>query len=90
MNGNHESQNKKRNQIMKNLNIQLKPTAGLLTPPFLACFAHLPKAQAFVPPPHEGHPNVSAAQGHEALFYLTTVGGGRFALFLFGPAVFQP
>jgi len=35
----HETQNKKENHIMKNRNIQFKPTAGVLIPLLLACFA---------------------------------------------------
>src|SRR5439155_15002529 len=35
----HETQNKKENHIMKNRNIQFKPTAGVLIPLLLACLA---------------------------------------------------
>jgi len=37
-----------------------------------ACFAHLPIAQAVVPPPDGGYPNFNTAEGDKALFTLTT------------------
>src|SRR5437867_5965774 len=38
-NDGHKPKTRKGNHIMKNRNIQFKPTAGLLIPLFLACFA---------------------------------------------------
>jgi uncharacterized coiled-coil protein SlyX len=38
----------------------------------LLYFAILPKAQAVVPPPDGGYPNFTTAEGHNALFNLTT------------------
>ena len=38
-NDGHKPKTRKENQIMKNRNIQFKPTAGLLIPLLLACFA---------------------------------------------------
>src|SRR5947199_7204981 len=38
-NDGHKPKTRKGNQIMKNRNIQFKPTAGLLIPLLLACFA---------------------------------------------------
>jgi Chaperone of endosialidase len=48
-----------------------------LTPQFViaivfASFAHLPTAQAVVPPPDGGYPSFTTAEGHNALFHLTT------------------
>src|ERR1041385_4853417 len=38
-NEDHKPKTRKGNQMMKSRNIQFKPTAGLLIPLFLACFA---------------------------------------------------
>jgi hypothetical protein len=38
----------------------------------LVCFAHLPKAQAVVPPPDGGYPNFTTAEGTNALLHLTS------------------
>ena len=38
-NDGHKPKTRKGNQIMKNRNIQFKPTAGVLIPLLLACFA---------------------------------------------------
>jgi Chaperone of endosialidase len=52
--------------------IQLKTTPPLLITLALLCFGLLPKAQAVVPPPDGGYPNFTTAEGHNALFNLTT------------------
>src|SRR5262245_36917261 len=57
--------------------IKIKPTAVLLLPLMLACFALLPNAQAITSPdvitsPDEALPNLITAAGLEALLSLTT------------------
>jgi len=52
--------------------IQPKTTLPLLISLALLCFALLPWAQAVVPPPDGGYPNFTTAEGHNALFSLTT------------------
>jgi Chaperone of endosialidase len=52
--------------------IQPKTTPPLLISLALLCFALLPWAQAVVPPPDGGYPNFTTAEGHNALFNLTT------------------
>jgi Chaperone of endosialidase len=51
---------------------QFKTTPRLLTTLTLLCFGLLPKAQAVVPPPGGGYPNLNTAEGQKALFSLTT------------------
>ena len=51
--------------------IQLK-TATPLILLALACFGLLPKTQAVIPPPDGGYPGNNTAEGHDALFSLTT------------------
>jgi hypothetical protein len=53
--------------------LQLRQLAPrFLIPLLLACFAPLPMTQAVVPPPDGGYPNFTTAEGHNALFHLTT------------------
>jgi len=52
--------------------IQPKTTPPLLISLALLCFALLPLAQAVVPPPDGGYSNFTTAEGHNALFSLTT------------------
>ena len=54
---------------MKNRNIQFKPTAGVLIPLLLACFALLPRAQAT---PETALPGANTADGLNALASVTT------------------
>src|SRR5213076_528823 len=47
----------------------------------LVCFAHLPKAQAVVPPPDGGYPGFNTAEGQNALLNLDVdVGFGNTAV----------
>jgi uncharacterized coiled-coil protein SlyX len=52
--------------------IQPKTTPPLLISLALLCFAVLPRAQAVAPPPDGGYSNFTTAEGHNALFSLTT------------------
>jgi hypothetical protein len=65
--------------------IQPKTTPPLLISLALLCFALSPWAQAVVPLPDGGYPNFTTAEGHNALFSLTTgvanTGVGWFSLF---------
>ena len=55
--------------------IQCKTTIlPLLIAGVLACFGHLPKAEAVVPAPDGGYPGGNTAEGHAALFSRTTGG----------------
>jgi Chaperone of endosialidase len=52
----------------------MKPISRLIITilPFLCLLAAWPKAQAVVPPPDGGYPNLTTAEGQKALFSLTT------------------
>jgi hypothetical protein len=53
--------------------LQCKPTIlPLFIAAVLACFGLLPKTLAVVPPPDGGYPGLNTAEGHNALFSLTT------------------
>ena len=53
--------------------IQCKTTIlPLLIAGVLACFGHLPKAEAVVPAPDGGYPGANTAEGTNALFNLTS------------------
>ena len=52
--------------------IQLKATSPLLITLALLCFGLLSKVEAVVPAPDGGYPGFNTAEGHQALFNLTT------------------
>jgi Chaperone of endosialidase len=52
--------------------IQFKTTPPLLITVALLCFVLLPKVHAVVPPPDGGYPNLTTAEGQNALLSLTT------------------
>jgi hypothetical protein len=54
--------NKKENRTMKNRNVRLKPTAGVLIPLLLVCFAVSPTARAVSPPRDGGHTGGDTAE----------------------------
>src|SRR5437773_10844202 len=64
----------KKGRIMNSL-IQCKTTVlPLLIAGVLACFGHLPKAEAVVPAPDGGYPGGNTAEGQNALLSRTTGG----------------
>src|SRR4029453_14258605 len=70
--GNGLRQNKKGNQIMKNRNIQFKPTLGLLIPVLLCCFELSPIVQAQGPETEGAIPGFNNGEGIGVLLGRTT------------------